>query len=108
MYFLVANKFANLLFHETFDSLKDSVWNHEVKIPLTPDYEFCVYHNDQHSSIYVENGFLKIKPLILENLYGDNATTYGKLILNALVRFHQNVNVRVNRSIYCHLFCLVD
>lgn len=78
----VANKFANLLFHETFDSLKDSVWNHEVKIPLTPDYEFCVYHNDQHSSIYVENGFLKIKPLILENLYGDNATTYGKLILS--------------------------
>lgn len=45
----------NLLFHETFDSLKNSVWNHEVKIPLTPvsrNNLFNIIHNYKYSICY--------------------------------------------------------
>lgn len=73
---------SQLVFNETFDSFNKSVWKHEVKIPLNPDYEFCVYHNEQQSTVSVKNGILKIKPMILEKEYGENIAAYGTLILS--------------------------
>ncbi|XP_076239259.1 beta-1,3-glucan-binding protein [Calliopsis andreniformis] len=71
-----------LLFNETFNYFNKSVWKRDVKIPLGPDYEFCVYHNEHHESlVQVQNGVLRIKPLILEDYYGESATSYGKLQL---------------------------
>ncbi|KAK1135265.1 hypothetical protein K0M31_008036 [Melipona bicolor] len=73
---------SQLVFNETFDSFNKSVWKHEVKIPLNPDYEFCVYHNEQQPTVSVKNGILKIKPMILEKEYGENIAAYGTLILS--------------------------
>ncbi|XP_043581469.1 beta-1,3-glucan-binding protein-like isoform X1 [Bombus pyrosoma] len=72
-----------LVFNETFDIFNNSLWRHDIKIPLNPDYEFCIYHNRQHTFVAsVKNGMLKIKPAILEYHYGVNATMYGTLILS--------------------------
>lgn len=73
----------NSLFEENFDSLNASIWTREVKIPLEPNYEFCVYHNDYHEQLVtVSGGILKIQPLVLEDYYGENATAYGMIRLN--------------------------
>nr|XP_012141734.1 PREDICTED: beta-1,3-glucan-binding protein-like [Megachile rotundata] len=74
---------STLLFEDNFDSLNTSIWSHDVKMPLSPDYEFCVYHNDQHDFLTViEDGVLRIKPVVLEDLYGENATAFGTLQLS--------------------------
>ncbi|XP_066603505.1 beta-1,3-glucan-binding protein-like isoform X2 [Prorops nasuta] len=72
-----------LMFEENFESLNFSIWSREIKIPLAPDYEFCVYHNDAHTDlIQIEKGALKIKPIILDSRYGENSTTFGRLQLS--------------------------
>lgn len=73
---------GELLFNETFDSLNKSTWGRVVKIPAGPDYEFCVYHNEHNEALtQIKNGVLRMKPLILEDYYGESATIYGKLQL---------------------------
>lgn len=74
---------GQLIFDEPFDALNKSIWNHEVKAPLSPDYEFCVYHNDQHTFLAkIDDGKLRIKPVMLEDIYGEGITTYGSLIVS--------------------------
>ncbi|XP_032680368.1 beta-1,3-glucan-binding protein-like [Odontomachus brunneus] len=74
---------GQLLFEDHFDTLNESLWNREIKMPLSPDYEFCVYHNQNHLMIVrVKGGQLLLRPIILEDSYGENATTYGRLQLN--------------------------
>ena len=69
---------TKLVFNETFDSLNQSTWGRVIKIPLGPDYEFCVYHNGNHRELAeITNGVLRMKPLILEDYYGESATTFG-------------------------------
>lgn len=71
-----------LIFSEDFNTLDKSIWSQDIKIPLDPDYEFCVYHTDNHAHlIEVDEGILRIKPIILEDTYGENATMYGTLQL---------------------------
>lgn len=73
---------GKLILNEDFNYLNESLWSREVKIPLEPDYEFCVYHNDNHPYlVQIIDGILRIQPIILEDLYGVNITFYGKLIL---------------------------
>ncbi|XP_057338016.1 beta-1,3-glucan-binding protein-like [Microplitis mediator] len=60
--------------------LNSSLWKKEIKIPLDPDYEFCVYHKLE-KGLRVENGFLKIIPSLLEDSYGENITYFGRLQL---------------------------
>ncbi|CAD6230016.1 GSCOCT00006690001.2-RA-CDS [Cotesia congregata] len=60
--------------------LNSSVWKREIKIPLDPDYEFCVYHKLE-KGLRVEDGLLKIKPHLLEDFYGENITYFGRLQL---------------------------
>ncbi|KAL6430253.1 hypothetical protein ACFW04_007762 [Cataglyphis niger] len=74
---------SRLLLEDNFDSFNASLWKREIKMPLRPDYEFCVYHNENHQQlVQIDDGQLLIKPIILEDLYGENATTYGRLQLN--------------------------
>ncbi|XP_076763292.1 beta-1,3-glucan-binding protein [Xylocopa sonorina] len=74
---------GQLIFDEPFDVLNRSIWRHEVKAPLSPDYEFCVYHNEQHTFLTkIDSGKLRIKPVMLEDIYGENITTYGSLIVS--------------------------
>ena len=69
---------TRLVFNETFDSLNQSTWGRVIKFPLGPDYEFCVYHNANHRELAkIVDGVLRIKPLILEDYYGEGATTFG-------------------------------
>ncbi|XP_054003836.1 beta-1,3-glucan-binding protein-like [Hylaeus anthracinus] len=71
-----------LLFNENFDSLNESVWQRDIRFPLDPDYEFCVYHNEFHQTlVQVASGKLRIKPVILEDLYGEDITAYGRMQL---------------------------
>ncbi|XP_071630436.1 beta-1,3-glucan-binding protein [Temnothorax longispinosus] len=74
---------GRLLLEDNFDSFNESLWKREIKMPLDPDYEFCVYHNQNHKQlVQVRNGQLSIKPIILEDYYGENATAFGRLQLN--------------------------
>ncbi|XP_076673603.1 beta-1,3-glucan-binding protein isoform X2 [Andrena cerasifolii] len=73
---------TKLVFNETFDSLEQSTWGRVIKIPLGPDYEFCVYHNGNHRELVeIINGVLRMKPLILEDYYGESATAFGNMKL---------------------------
>ncbi|XP_014468635.1 PREDICTED: beta-1,3-glucan-binding protein-like isoform X2 [Dinoponera quadriceps] len=74
---------GQLLFEDDFDTLNESLWAREIKMPLSPDYEFSVYHNENHQML-VRNvrGQLLLRPIILEDSYGENATAYGRLRLN--------------------------
>lgn len=75
---------VRLLLEDNFDSLNTSVWKPEIKIPFDPDYEFCVYHNRKNHEklVQVRGGNLFIRPLMLEDYYGENVTAYGRLQLN--------------------------
>ncbi|EGI59533.1 PREDICTED: beta-1,3-glucan-binding protein-like [Acromyrmex echinatior] len=75
---------GRLLLEDYFNSFNASLWKHEIKMPLDPDYEFCVYHHPiiHEQLVQIHNGQLFIKPIILEDYYGENATAYGKLQLN--------------------------
>ncbi|XP_011634050.1 beta-1,3-glucan-binding protein-like [Pogonomyrmex barbatus] len=74
---------GKLLLEDNFDSFNESLWKREIKMPLEPDYEFCVYHNENHQQLVQHRyGQLFIKPIILEDSYGENATLYGRLQLN--------------------------
>ncbi|XP_011881196.1 PREDICTED: beta-1,3-glucan-binding protein-like isoform X2 [Vollenhovia emeryi] len=74
---------GRLLLKDDFDSFNESLWKREIKMPLDPDYEFCVYHNQNHEKlVQVHDGKLFIRPIILEDYYGENATAYGRLQLN--------------------------
>ncbi|XP_018365003.1 PREDICTED: beta-1,3-glucan-binding protein-like [Trachymyrmex cornetzi] len=74
---------GRLLLKDYFNSFNASLWKREIKMPLDPDYEFCVYHNQNHEQlVQVHNGQLFIRPIILEDYYGENATAYGRLQLN--------------------------
>ncbi|XP_029678769.1 beta-1,3-glucan-binding protein-like isoform X3 [Formica exsecta] len=72
---------GRLLLEDNFNSFNASLWKREIKMPLKPDYEFCVYHDENYQQlVQIDNGQLFIKPAILEDLYGENV--YGKLQLN--------------------------
>ncbi|XP_070151004.1 beta-1,3-glucan-binding protein isoform X1 [Polyergus mexicanus] len=74
---------GRLLLEDNFNSFNASLWKREIKIPLKPDYEFCVYHNENHQQlVQIDNGQLLIKPIILDDLYGENVTMYGRLQLS--------------------------
>lgn len=74
---------GQLLLEDNFNFFNASLWKREIKMPLAPDYEFCVYHNENHQQlVQIDDGQLLIKPIILEDLYGENATAYGRLQLN--------------------------
>ncbi|XP_018316214.1 beta-1,3-glucan-binding protein isoform X2 [Mycetomoellerius zeteki] len=74
---------GRLLLEDYFNSFNASLWKREIKMPLDPDYEFCVYHNQNHEQlVQVHDGQLFIRPIILEDYYGENATAYGRLQLN--------------------------
>ncbi|EZA53410.1 beta-1,3-glucan-binding protein isoform X2 [Ooceraea biroi] len=74
---------GQLLFEDNFTSFNTALWKRDIKMPLSPDYEFCVYHNEFHQQlVQVKDGRLHIKPIILEDSYGENATIYGRLQLN--------------------------
>ncbi|CAL7943945.1 unnamed protein product [Xylocopa violacea] len=74
---------GELIFDDPFNTLNRSIWMYEVKAPLSPDYEFCVYHNEQHTFLTkIDSGKLRIKPVLLEDIYGENITTYGSLIVS--------------------------
>nr|XP_012225266.1 PREDICTED: beta-1,3-glucan-binding protein-like [Linepithema humile] len=74
---------GRLMLEDNFRTLNTSLWKREIKMPLDPDYEFCVYHNENHQELVkITGGNLLIKPLILEDYYGENATAYGRLQLN--------------------------
>lgn len=69
-----------LIFEERFHGdLNDSIWTREIRIPLKPDYEFCVYRND--GIVRTHDGMLEITPKILEDSYGNNTVYIGKMIL---------------------------
>ncbi|XP_076296603.1 beta-1,3-glucan-binding protein [Lasioglossum baleicum] len=69
-----------LSFNEDFDSLQESVWERDIRIPLGPDYEFCTYHSERNPAfLQIHNGKLRFKPLILEDQYGDRATAFGRM-----------------------------
>ncbi|KAK2585336.1 hypothetical protein KPH14_010017 [Odynerus spinipes] len=73
---------GQLIFSEDFNTLDKSLWSYDIKMPLGPDYEFCVYHTDNHPQLVtIDNGILRIRPIILEDSYGENATAYGKMTL---------------------------
>ncbi|XP_024938119.1 beta-1,3-glucan-binding protein isoform X2 [Cephus cinctus] len=76
----IVSQGSNLIFEENFNTLNSSVWLREVKIPLFPDYEFCIYHNHERSTV-IRDGVLHIIPSILENSYGEGATSLGKVQL---------------------------
>lgn len=87
---------GKLLLDENFDSLNKSLWSRIIKIPLSPDYEFCVFHNENHPSlVQIANGMLRIKPIILEDNYGENVTAYGTLILSGCT---SNIPVECSRK----------
>ncbi|XP_025267209.1 beta-1,3-glucan-binding protein-like isoform X1 [Camponotus floridanus] len=76
-------KYSRLLLEDNFDSFNRTLWKREIKMPLIPDYEFCVYHNENHEQlVQVKDGQLFIKPSILEDLYGENVTAFGRMQLN--------------------------
>ncbi|XP_046818093.1 beta-1,3-glucan-binding protein-like isoform X1 [Vespa crabro] len=73
---------GQLIFSEDFNNLNESLWSRDIKMPLGPDYEFCIYHNDNHPKLVeIDDGILRIKPIILEDSYGENITSYGTLQL---------------------------
>ncbi|XP_034942561.1 beta-1,3-glucan-binding protein-like [Chelonus insularis] len=65
---------------DSYHYLNTSLWKKEIKIPLDPDYEFCIYHT-LGKVLKVENGVLKIIPTLFENSYGINTTFHGELRL---------------------------
>ncbi|XP_078037235.1 beta-1,3-glucan-binding protein [Augochlora pura] len=74
---------SSILFEENFDTLDSTIWERDMRIPLGPDYEFCVYHNEHHETLLkIVNGKVVFEPRILEEVYGDRATAYGRMQLS--------------------------
>ncbi|XP_076655592.1 beta-1,3-glucan-binding protein [Halictus rubicundus] len=74
---------GSLLFNEDFDSLRESVWERDIRIPLGPDYEFCVYHNERNARLLgIVDGKLRFTPRILEDLYWERAPAFGQMKLS--------------------------
>ncbi|XP_014229036.1 beta-1,3-glucan-binding protein-like [Trichogramma pretiosum] len=73
---------GRLLFEENFDgeSLNKSVWKREIKIPLEPDYEFCVFHKHDEN-LELKRGVLRITPRLFEDIYGEDSIYIGQLRL---------------------------
>ncbi|XP_026666694.1 beta-1,3-glucan-binding protein-like isoform X2 [Ceratina calcarata] len=72
-----------LLFEESFNTLNKSIWSREIKLPLSPDYEFCIYHNEHHELLVnISDDKLRIMPGILEDYYGEGVTGYGTLTIS--------------------------
>lgn len=69
---------GNLIFEENFngDSLDPGKWRTERKIPGAPDYEFNIYL-DKTESLQLSNGTAILKPIIFNDVYGNNAVTEG-------------------------------
>lgn len=74
---------GQLMLEDNFSLFNTSLWKREIKMPLDPDYEFCVYHNENHQQlIQIDKNKLFMRPIILEDHYGEDATMYGRLQLN--------------------------
>ncbi|XP_031834465.1 beta-1,3-glucan-binding protein [Nomia melanderi] len=74
---------GTLLFNEDFDNFNTLIWERDIRIPLSPDYEFCVYHNEHHAPLLqVVGGKARFKLQMLEDQYGDRATAFGKMELS--------------------------
>ncbi|XP_058792380.1 beta-1,3-glucan-binding protein 1-like [Phymastichus coffea] len=71
-----------LIFEENFDSfrLNKNFWSREIRIPLDPEYQFCVFHKHD-DTIEIKNGILRIKPRLFEDVYGENSILLGQLRL---------------------------
>ncbi|KAH8373345.1 hypothetical protein KR009_001292 [Drosophila setifemur] len=70
---------GKLLFQETFDQLNDSLWLHEVRLPLdTKDAEFVLYDGRAK----VQEGNLIIEPILWSTYRPDLAITNSRLDLS--------------------------
>lgn len=69
---------GNLMFEENFngESLDPGKWRMERRIPGAPDYEFNIYL-DKTESLTLSNGTAIIKPIVFNDVYGNNAVTEG-------------------------------
>lgn len=65
---------GDLLFESNFNTQRtlDEQWTPEVVFPEAPDYPFVVYMNGDHISL--NNGHLSIKPIFLEEKFGEGFT----------------------------------
>ncbi|XP_020295972.1 beta-1,3-glucan-binding protein 2-like [Pseudomyrmex gracilis] len=70
---------GQLLFEEDFDTLNNTSWNLVQRFSGPPDDEFVVYMTNDVTD--VSDGKLRIKPMLLDNKFGDNFASHGSLNL---------------------------
>ncbi|KAM0727159.1 Beta-1,3-glucan-binding protein [Formica fusca] len=68
-----------LLFEENFDTINSTKWNSIQRFAGAPDYEFVVYMTNDVTDI--NDGWLRIKPILLDTKFGKDFTSHGRLIL---------------------------
>lgn len=69
---------GDLIFEENFNgkSLDPGKWRMERRMPGSPDYEFNMYL-DKTESLSLSNGTALIKPILFNDVYGNNAVAEG-------------------------------
>ncbi|XP_041986483.1 beta-1,3-glucan-binding protein-like [Aricia agestis] len=93
---------GDIIFEDNFDTLREGVWRFEQYIPSEPDYPFVSYqhHNNAHV-IFVEDGYLKIEPKLLQNIspYSGTSILSGTLDLtNGCTSTPGNCEKRASRA----------
>ncbi|XP_063910735.1 beta-1,3-glucan-binding protein-like [Zophobas morio] len=60
---------GKLIFHDDFNSFDNNLWSPENKFAGSPDYEFVLY-TSRRENLEVNDGHLKIRPVLSEDLFG--------------------------------------
>ncbi|XP_078045809.1 beta-1,3-glucan-binding protein-like [Augochlora pura] len=70
-----------IIFMETFDLLDTNRWRVIERFSTAPNFEFVVYKNHQ-DNVYVQDGLLYIKPVLVKEKYGLTFVQRGSLTLD--------------------------
>ncbi|XP_076659272.1 beta-1,3-glucan-binding protein 2-like isoform X1 [Halictus rubicundus] len=72
---------GEIIFEENFDVLDTNRWKIIERFSTAPNFEFVVYKDDQEN-VYVQDGVLYIRPILLKQKYGISFVQGGTLRLN--------------------------
>ncbi|XP_012057432.1 PREDICTED: beta-1,3-glucan-binding protein-like [Atta cephalotes] len=70
---------GQLIFEDNFDNLNSTKWNEWKRFSSSPNHEFVIYMTNDVTD--TSDGFLRIKPVLLDTKYGINFVSNGRIIL---------------------------
>lgn len=76
-------EFPCLIFHDDFNNLDHSVWDHLITTTPTGNGEFQYYTNNRTNS-FIKEGVLYLKPTLTNDTFSDDFLTSGRYYIYKL------------------------